>query len=71
MTKVMKSAWDESSELANESLYPHSILGDDYVTQDNDALDDMRDDLDQGLDDEDATLEENDEEKDINDSCTC
>ena len=70
MAKVMKTAWDESAELANESLTPHSILGDDYVTQDNDALDDMRDDLDQGLDDEDEALEADDEEKGPCD-CNC
>lgn len=70
MAKVMKSAWDESAQLANETLSSHSILGDDYVTQDNDALDNMRDDLNQGLDDDDDVLEADDEEKGPCD-CNC
>lgn len=75
MTKVMKSAWDESEALNNMTSYPDSILGDDYVINDNDAIDEMNEDLDQGLDDDDGTLEINDEEtsekNNKSDSCGC
>lgn len=33
MAGIMNTLWDESSELADEALTPHSILSDDYITQ--------------------------------------
>lgn len=66
--KVMKTLWDESSELANESLTPHSILGDDYVTDDNDALDNLKENLNAGIDDDSITDEDTAIE---NEDCGC
>lgn len=72
MANVMKSAWDESSELNNETSYPHSILGDDYVINDNDAIDNMNADLDQGLNTPDNDSMEKDINKDMKEKkCNC
>lgn len=47
MAGIMKTLWDESSELEDETLTPHSILSNDYTSPSNDEkeLDDVIDDL--------------------------
>lgn len=67
--KVMKTLWDESASLADEGLYPHSILGDDYVTQDNDLLDEMRDKIEDA--DEEAPLPDKSIEIEDKTDCGC
>lgn len=69
MAKVMKTAWDESAKLADDASYPHSILGDEYLSDVNNDLADMNDDLDRGLGDEDLEVEEDDDECDCNEDC--
>ena len=46
MAGIMKTLWDESSELEDETLTPHSILSDDYTSPSDDekGLDDVIDD---------------------------
>ncbi len=46
MAGIMKTLWDESSELEDETLTPHSILSDDYTSPSDDEkeLDDVIDD---------------------------
>lgn len=34
--KIMKTLWDESSELESELLSTRSVLSDDYTSKDND-----------------------------------
>lgn len=34
MTKIMKTLWDESSELESEALSTRSVLSDDYTSGD-------------------------------------
>lgn len=64
MAGIMKTLWDESSELEDETLTPHSILSDDYTSPSDDekGLDDVIDD--QKEDDEiiDETLKVSDKE---------
>ena len=45
MAGIMKTLWDESSELEDETLTPHSILSDDYTSPSDDekGLDDVID----------------------------
>ena len=47
MAGIMNTLWDESSELEDEGLTPHSILSDDYTSPSDDEkkLDDVIDDL--------------------------
>lgn len=69
MAKVMKTAWDESADIAHDASYPDSILSDGYLRNVNADVDEMNDDLDRGLDDEDDILESDDEECD--EECDC
>ena len=41
MAGIMKTLWDESSELEDEALNPHQILSDDYIAQDMEKSDEM------------------------------
>jgi hypothetical protein len=38
MTKIMKTLWDESAELSEETLSTRSVLSDDYTSGDHDKL---------------------------------
>lgn len=38
MTKIMKTLWDESAELSEETLSTRSVLSDDYTSGDKDKL---------------------------------
>lgn len=38
MTKIMKTLWDESEELSEETLSTRSVLSDDYTSNDEEKL---------------------------------
>lgn len=38
MAKIMRTLWDESSELSDETLSPRPVLSDDYTTGDVEDL---------------------------------
>ena len=60
----MKTLWDESSELEDETLTPHSILSDDYTSPSDDekGLDDVIDDQKEDGEIIDETLKVSDKE---------
>ena len=64
MAGIMKTLWDESSELEDETLTPHSILSDDYTSPSDDekVLDDVIDDQKEDGEIIDETLKVSDKE---------
>lgn len=64
MAGIMKTLWDESSELEDETLTPHSILSDDYTSPSDDekGLDDVIDDQKEDGEIIDETLKVSDKE---------
>lgn len=38
MAKIMRTLWDESAELSDETLSPRPVLSDDYTTGDVEDL---------------------------------
>lgn len=59
MAGIMKTLWDESSELQSETLSTHSVLSDDYTSgniknlretiENNDSLEGSIDDIDEAV----------------------
>ncbi|RHJ77091.1 hypothetical protein [Parabacteroides sp. AM08-6] len=58
MAGIMKTLWDESSELENETLSTRSVLTDDYTSNDVQKLKDTVEDEKENEDIIDDTIEE-------------